>query len=132
MAEVDWEQRLRKAIAEFNAGNFEAVLEAATEDIEYQRGANAPDAHEVIRGKETLTEFFRPDVLEDQRFEILDLEVGADSAVARMVFSARGAASGLAMDTESWVVYRIADGLVNRIEVYETSDEAYASAGLDA
>jgi ketosteroid isomerase-like protein len=130
MAATDWEQRLRDAIAAFNAGDFEAVLDAAADDVEYQRGARAPDAREIIRGKETLTEFFRPDVLEDQRFEILDLEVGSDSAIARMIFSARGAASGLEVDNESWVVYRMADDLVSRIEVYETEDEAREAAGL--
>jgi ketosteroid isomerase-like protein len=107
------------------------VLDAASDDVEYQRGANAPGAREVIRGKETLTQYFRPDVLEDQRFEILDLDVGTQSAVARMVFSARGAASGITVDNESWVVYRITDDLVSRIEVYEAQAEARDAAGLD-
>jgi ketosteroid isomerase-like protein len=127
---LDWETRLRAAIDAYNRGDYEAVMDLASEDIELQRAGNAPESREVVRGREAVLEFFRPEVFEDQRIELGELEVGSDAIVAAQSFTARGRGSGLPIDIDSWVVYRIGGDVLTRIEVYNDEAEARAAARL--
>jgi ketosteroid isomerase-like protein len=130
MAGIDWERRLRDGFEAYNRGDWEAVLTYASDDVELQRAHTSPDSREVLRGREQVLAFFRPDVFEDQRIDVLDLEVAPDAAYVRMRFTARGAGSGLPAEIESYNVYRIANGLLTRVEIYADEQEARAAAGL--
>jgi hypothetical protein len=78
-----------------------------------------------------VLEFFRPDVFEDQRGELVELIQGDKAIITRIRFSARGAGSGLAIPPlESFIVWRIEGDAVARIEFYAHSDEARRAAGL--
>jgi ketosteroid isomerase-like protein len=126
----DWERRLRDAIAAFNRGEYDAVLGLASDDIELQRASASPDSREVVRGREQVVEYLRPNIFSDQRIEILNLEIGDDTALVRTRFSARGSGSGIPVDVESWTVYRVEGEALTRIEIYNDEAEARAAAGL--
>jgi ketosteroid isomerase-like protein len=130
MSEIDWEQRIREGIEAYNRGDWEAVLADASEDIELKRADISPEARDVVRGRERVLDYFRPDVFQDQRIEIREIEIGEDAVYVRMNFSARGAGSGIPMELESHTVYRIVDDLLVRLEIYADAPDARAAAGL--
>jgi hypothetical protein len=77
-----------------------------------------------------------PDALREQVIRPLQTEVGPDGRIlARQHVSARGASSGIELDTHSWTVWTFEeDGLVRRIEIFLDHEEERAreAAGLPA
>ncbi|MGH2952519.1 MAG: nuclear transport factor 2 family protein [Solirubrobacterales bacterium] len=130
MAEIDWERRLREGIEAYNRGDWEAVLTDASDDIELQRADISPEARDIVRGRERVLEYFRPEVFEDQRIDLREIEIGDGAVYMSMRFSARGAGSGIPVEIDSYAVYRIADDLLTRLEIYADEPEARAAAGL--
>ena len=126
----DWEARLRKAIEAYNRGDYEAVVDLGSDDVELQRASRAPESREVVRGREQVLEFFRPQVFDDQRLELGEVEVGPDAILAQTTFTARGRGSGIPVEIESWNVYRVRGDALSRIEIYNDAVEARAAAGL--
>ena len=131
MDQAAWEQRFRDGVEAFNRGDYEGLLDLATHDAELQRAPDSPNSREVIRGREALVEFFRPDAFEDQRSELVELEFGNEAVLARILFRARGAGSGIPVEIESFVVFRIAGDRFTRMEIYPEHDEARAAARID-
>ena len=130
MSEIVWEQRIREGIEAYNRGDWDAVLIDASDDVELKRADISPDARDVVRGRERVLEYFRPDVFTDQHIDPLQIVVGDDAVYVRMRFSARGAGSGIPVEIESHAVYRIADDRLIRLEIYGEEPEARAAAGL--
>lgn len=126
----NWEERLRGAIEAYNRGEYEAVMDLTSDDVELQRAATSPESREVLRGRDRVLEFFRPDVFEQQEVRADDIEVGEDSLIVHTLFKARGRGSGLPVEIESWVVYRVEGETLTRIEIYNDPAEARAAAGL--
>lgn len=126
----NWEQRLRDAIEAYNRGDYEAVIDLASDDVELQRAGNAPESREVLRGRAQLLEFFRPQAFDDQQLKIGKIVVGTDAIVARMIFTARGRGSGIPVEIESWAVYRVEGETLTRIEIYNDEQAAREAAGV--
>jgi hypothetical protein len=133
MAAIDWEARIREAIDAFNRGDYEAAMTYASDDVELRRIDTSPESRDVLRGREQVVEFFRPDVFVDQRVELVELIPGeAGATITRVRFSARGAGSGLEIPPlESFVVWRVAGEEIARIELYAVLDDARHAARLD-
>jgi ketosteroid isomerase-like protein len=130
MASIDWDGRLREAVAAFNAGDYDEISRYVTPDVELQRVGNAPEAIGVVSGRDAVLQFFHPDAFDEQRLEALEIEGGPPALVGHQRFHARGAGSGLPVEIESWIVYRVEGDLVRRIEVYQSREEALAAAEL--
>jgi ketosteroid isomerase-like protein len=126
----DWERILREGFDAFNEGDWEAVLEHASEDVEVRRIETSPDSMDVVRGREQVRAFLRPDAFADQHIEVLAMEHGADAVYVRMRFTARGAGSGLPVDIDAHNVYRFAGDRLTSIELYGDQAQARAAAGL--
>jgi ketosteroid isomerase-like protein len=82
-------------------------------------------------GHEGVRRFFR-DWLES--FETYaahaDTFIDAGGAVVvRYRVSGRGKESGAPVQMDRWNVYRIRDGLITRVEIFETEAEAFGAAG---
>jgi ketosteroid isomerase-like protein len=130
MDEIDWEERLRDGLAAYNRGDYEQVLAYASDDVELKRTDDSPDSMEILHGRAAVLGWFQPDAFTDQHLELLKLDTGVDSVVGHLRFTARGAGSGMPVEIESFVVYRLDGGLVRRLEVYNEEPAARAAAGL--
>ena len=123
--------RLQEAYAAFSRGDFDAAVEAGLHpDFEYvPAGGLAP-----IRGADLFRSWMEPDAFEAQVVEPVDIELSGDRALVRQHTTARGAGSGIELDTHTWGVWTIdSDGLAIRLEIFQEPDKAEArrAAGLD-
>jgi ketosteroid isomerase-like protein len=120
--------RIRKGIEAFNRGDWEAIVGALTEDVEWKRVDGLPDGGGVLHGREAVRQFLQPEVFAAVEFEVLEVVEGDDVIMVHGVFRATGAASGIVLDIEAYTVYKLTDeGLAWRVENW---NEAERSAGL--
>ena len=127
---IDWEKTFRDAIAAYNRGDWEALGPLMTEDAELQRAPTAPEAEGIVSGRAAVVEFFKPDVLTDQRLEVEEFHLAEGCFWARLVFNATGSGSGLQVALTAWSVYRYNGEKLTRIEIYDDEAQARAAAGV--
>lgn len=132
MAEESTGDRIRRGIEAFNAGDHDAVLDFLTDDVAWKRVDGLPDADEgYIHGKDAVRAFLEPEVFDVSRIEPLEVVEGDATVLIHANFHARGAASGIEMTTETYLVYTLnAEGLAERVENWRTRAEAEQSSGL--
>ena len=121
------------AVDAYNRGDFEGALAYASERVELKRIETSPDGRDVVRGRDAVIEFFRPDVFVDQRSELVELiRAGEDAIVTQIRFTARGSGSGVQVPAlDSFIVWRIEGDEITRIEFYNESEAAWRSVGVD-
>lgn len=121
--------RLRKGYEAFNRGNFDAALKLAHPQVRYfPAGGLAP-----VSGAEPLRTRMEPSAFAEQRIEPLDFTVAGKKVLVLQHSTARGSASGIELEVDSWSVFTLDDqGLVTRVENYLRRQEAEAreAAGL--
>ena len=124
--------RLRRAYAAFSRGDFDAALAAGVHpDFEYV----PPGGLTAIRGAESFRSWMEPDAFESQTVEPVEIRMNGNRALVRQHTAARGAGSGIEVETYTWGVWTIdGDGLAVRLEIFQEPDEAQAlrAAGLEA
>jgi len=120
--EVALIEALRDAYEAFNRGDFDAVVSLAHPEVEYVR----PGVEGSLKGAEAVRAWMEPDAFDTQKVEALDLEVNGNKVLIRQRTFARGAGSGIELDTESWAVLTLEQGLVTRAEVFLLDDEDQA------
>ena len=121
---------LRRLHEAFNRGDVEALVQMVHPDIEFVR----PGGQSSIRGVAAMLEWMEPDALEEQRFEPLDFKVKGDKVLVRVHATARGAGSGIEIDSVTYTVYTLDDhGLVKELQGFLPHQEAEAleAAGLE-
>jgi len=123
-------ERIRAGIDAFNAGDHEAVLDLLAEDVEWKRVDGLPDEGGTLRGRDAVRAFLRPEVFERARLEILETVEDSRTVLIRAVFHARGAGSGIELNTETYLVYKLEGGLARRVEAWRERADAERSAGL--
>ena len=64
------------------------------------------------------------------RLEPLEFVEGESTVLIHAVFHARGAGSGIELDTETYLVYELEDGLAKRVESWRERADAERSSGL--
>ena len=118
---------LRRSHEAFNRGDFDAAVESAHPEIEFiPPGGQAP-----LRGAAALRAWMEPDAFEEQRIEPLDFRVEGNKVLARQHAQARGAGSGINLDTEVWTVWTFDDDLlVTRMESFLPHEESEALEAL--
>lgn len=131
MAGASNRDRIREGIEAFNRGDWDVILEAVTEDVEWQRVDVLPDGGGVLQGREAVREFLQPDVFVASRFEALEMVEGDDVIMVHGLFRATGASSGIELDVEAYTVYKLNhEGLAWRVENWNDRQNAERSAGL--
>jgi ketosteroid isomerase-like protein len=130
VAEGPFSARIRQGIEAFNEHDVEGVLSYVTDDVEWKRVDGLPDQGGTIHGKDAVRDFLRPEVFETQHLEPLEIHEEGDTVVVRARFTARGAASGIELAVESYIVYRVRDGLAWRVENWRGREDAERSAGM--
>ena len=114
---------LRRFLAAFNRGDFEAVVQLVRPDIELVRqGGMSP-----VKGIAALREWMEPDAIEEQRFEPLEFRVNGDKVFVRVHATGRGAGSGIEIDFVICGVFTLDDhGLVKKVQAFLPHEEAEA------
>ncbi len=119
------QRRIRDAYEAFNRGDFDAAVEHLHSDVVFHRVA---DFETAIKGRDAVRANLEPDVFATQRGEILETEAAGDCVIARVVFHATGAGSGIEMADEAWHLWRMRDGLAVEFRYFDTREEALAAA----
>ena len=120
------EARFREGYAAFNSGDYEAAATWMREDVELH--SIGPQG--VIRGRDAVLEFMRPDALVDLWIELLDIEVRDSVLLVHHIARARGRESGIPLEQEGWQVWWAdEDGLGYRSRVFTDGGEALRAAG---
>jgi ketosteroid isomerase-like protein len=115
----------------FNGQDHDRLLGMLTEDVEWKRVDGLPDlADQVLVGREAVRAFLKPEVFDRAHFEVLEVVEEDDTALVHGAFRARGAGSGVELDIETYVVYRLRDGLACRVENWRRREDAERSSGL--
>jgi ketosteroid isomerase-like protein len=130
MAEGSHAARIRAGIEAFNQGDVEGVVSVLREDVVWKRIEGLPGEGAFVYGREAVREFLQPEIFEDMTLEPLEIVEEGDVVLLRGRVRARGAASGVELEVESYVVYLLRDGLAYRVETYRDRDDAERSAGL--
>ena len=118
---------LRTAYAALNAGDIDAALRFAVEDLVIHRAGPDPP----IRGKAAVKAFVAPDAFSEQTFELLELRENGSFAFVWLTVHARGAGSGLAVEQQLAHVWAFRDdGLAKSLTVTLDRAGALEAAGL--
>jgi ketosteroid isomerase-like protein len=114
------------------AGDWETALEALDPEVEIH-DFDIPDAGGVYRGYEGYREWVRrwtegwqSTRMEDPEFRA----VGDDCVIALFRMFAKGAHSGLELERDDAVVYRIRGGRIVRIEYFNDQARGLEAAGV--
>jgi ketosteroid isomerase-like protein len=121
--------RLRRAYEAFNRGDFDRAVEMVHPEIEFISVGGQPP----FKGVDRFRAWMEPDAFETQAIEPLELTVAGNKVLVRQHATARGAASGIEMENDSWSVWTLnEDGLATRVEgfLHHQSAEARRAAGL--
>jgi uncharacterized protein (TIGR02246 family) len=121
---------IERGIEAFNANDPEGVLALVAEDVEWKRVDGLPDQGGVLHGREQVRAFLEPEVFDRARFEALEVVGEDDVALVHGIFHARGAGSGIELDVETYIVYRVREGLAWRVENWRSRADAERSSGL--
>ena len=121
---------VRRSCEAFDAGDYEAALEAFAPDIQYDL-SHFPDGG-VYRGREGVREAFRIwlgtwDGYRQERDEFVD---AGDEVVVAVREYGRGKGSGLALERRTFGVWTLRDGGVVRIRFYSAMADALEAVGL--
>ena len=114
----------------FNGADHERLLGMLTEDVEWKRIDGLPDEGGTLHGRDAVRAFLEPEVFDRASFEVLEVVEEGDTALVHGAFHARGACSGVELHIETYVVYRLRDGLACRIENWRSREDAERSSGL--
>ena len=122
---------IQSGFAAWERGGVEALLPHLTEDVTWTVRADLPDAgtyrgHDGVR--RLLARF--EEVLEDMRFEPLDLIPVGEHIVVPLQWSGRGTMSGAVVaerQGETWV-FTVRGAQVSEVREYATKEQALAAA----
>jgi ketosteroid isomerase-like protein len=122
-------ERLRRAHEAFSRGDFDTAIEFVHPEFEFVRAGG----QSRVRGAEAFRAWMEPDALEDAQVVPLEFRTNGNKILVRSRTRARGAASGMELDNETWAVWTMDEnGLATHLEAFlaHQGDEALEAAGL--
>ncbi len=124
-------ERVRQGIEAFNRRDFDAALDALRDDVTWERFlSRAENVTPMIRGKEELRSVWENQVeAVDIRAEPDEFIAVGDKVVVPMRVVGRGRGSEIPLTASvTWVWTMDSDGLVARVEVFESREDALKAA----
>lgn len=125
---------VRKGIEAFNRGDWDATLELCAEDIVWIPLIEAVAGQRALIGRDMLRsawvaqrESLGGDAFGVEPKEIRDL--GAGTVLAHMHVTGRGNTSGVPIGLDYVQLWTIRDGLVARVDKYDSVADALADCG---
>ena len=117
-------ERMKRGFRLLNAGEFDELEQYVSPDVVVGRVGGMPP----LVGWPALRENLEPDAFESQTIDPLGWEYSGNKALIHMRIHSVGAGSGLAIDTEGWMVWTVVDHLVTHMEAFPADGEAAARA----
>jgi ketosteroid isomerase-like protein len=122
--------KVRKGIDAFNDRDFEAAMALLSDEVTWERFLSRAEASTpAVRGKEELRAVWESQV------EALDIRVApeefiavGDKVIVPVQMVARGTGSEIMLTTSVTWVYVFDDGLVTKVEAFESRDQALGVA----
>jgi ketosteroid isomerase-like protein len=117
---------VRRLFELYASGGMEAALEVMDEEIVIVIPPNMSAEPDSYHGHEGARRYFAgfEGMIEEIRYEALELIPEGEHVLARARLGGRGASSGLEVDLESIVVHTVEGGKVTRIEPYTDLESA--------
>lgn len=117
---------VRRLFELYASGGMEAALEVMDEGIVIVIPPNMSAEPDSYHGHDGARRYFAgfEGMIEDVRYEALELIPEGELVLARARLGGRGASSGLEVDLESIVVHAVEDGKVTRIQPYPDLESA--------
>ena len=120
---------VRRLFELYASGGMEAALEVLDEQLVIVIPPEMSAEPDSYHGHEGARRYFAgfDGMLEDVRYEALDLIPEGEHVLVRARLAGRGVSSGLEVDLESIVVHSVEGGKVTRIEPYTDLESARKS-----
>jgi ketosteroid isomerase-like protein len=117
---------VRRALEAFNRGDMEAALRGAHPDLVTTR--MDPD-HAVFHGPEGMVQALAEWTEDFSDWSQTTEEVvdGGDKVIARVHQTARGTASGIAVEADFWVTFRPEGDRIKEVAIYADRDRAFGA-----
>ena len=117
----------------FAEGGIEPTLELFSENVLIEIPPDMSAEPDVYHGREGVQRYFEgfDGMIEDLRYEALELIPVGELVLAHVRLSGRGASSGLDVALEPYVMHELAGGKIVRIRPYpdrEAADRAISGA----
>lgn len=127
-AEITEEQlgRIREEFQRFNRGDFDGLREFVSDDVVVERVGSLHPLH----GWDAFRQMLEPDAFEWMQVHPRNWVINGDRLLLHADIHAKGAASGIEMNIEGWMVWTLSDGIVVRIATFQEEEDARAAAGL--
>jgi len=109
----------------------EPALEVIHPDVVIEIPPNMSAEPDTYHGHDGVRRYFAgfEGMLDEIRYELLELIPVGDAVIAHASMSGRGASSGLDVGLDSCVVHEFADGKIVRMTPYPDLDSARAAVG---
>src|SRR4030095_11115600 len=120
---------VRLLFERFAEGGIEPALEGLSEEVVIEIPGDMSAEPDTYHGHEGARRYFDgfDGMIEDLRYEPLELIPVGDDVLAHVRLSGRGASSGLDVALEPYVMHELADGKIVRIRPYPDLDSARAA-----
>ena len=117
---------VRQLFDRFAAGGIEPTLDLFSEDVVIEIPPDLSAEPDDYHGREGVRRYFAgfDGMLEDVRYEAIELMPAGEGVLAHIRLSGRGVTSGLDVDIEAYVVHELAGGRITRIRPYPSRDAA--------
>jgi ketosteroid isomerase-like protein len=117
---------VRRLFERFDRDGLDLALELISEDFVVEVPGSMSAEPDVYRGHDGARRYFAgfDGLMEEVRFEPIELVEHRGAVIVWLRLSGRGAASGIEVDQHAAVVTWLADGKVTRMEPYPDMDAA--------
>jgi ketosteroid isomerase-like protein len=112
--------------AAYSRGDLGAVLELLHPDIDWHPPPTSTEP-QPLHGRDAVREYLVPNFFDTQRAEPLEVTMEGNRVLVEARVQARGAGSGVEIDSTAWHLYVFEDDQVVRFEAYVDRDEAMAA-----
>jgi ketosteroid isomerase-like protein len=122
---------VRRLFELYAEGGVEAALEVVGEDLVVEIPPELSAEPDVYRGHKGARRYFAgfEGMIEDVRYEPLELISVGERVLARVRLGGRGASSGLEVDLEAVVMHTVAGGKIVHMRPYPDLDAARDALG---
>jgi ketosteroid isomerase-like protein len=120
---------VERLFAAYAARGVDGVLEGMDEEIVIEVPPELSAEPDTYRGHEGIRRYFAgfEGMLDDVRYEALELVPVGERVLARIRLGGRGSSSGLDVDLEAVVVHELRDGKVTLMRPYPDMETALAA-----
>jgi ketosteroid isomerase-like protein len=123
-------ERVRMIFDRFAERGIEGSMELLDEDVLIEIPPELSAEPDDYRGHDGVRRYFAgfDGMIEDLRYEPIQLIAAGDDVIAHVRLSGRGVSSGVDVDLETFVLHELEGGRVVRMRPYSSLDDAKRAA----